>query len=164
MHCPTVILKSLLSGTKVGSLVTDSTFVSGTYGNECSDSLCGGLSRKRRESALCYEKLGNSRVSLCSCLLPLSLLIQRCHLTLFHAFLVFSCSHTFFIAHFLKYSLCFHFQGDIYRLLLRYYNEECRTCSTSGPEVKLYSFIYNTIESYADSTDDDEEKGLCFED
>ncbi|NXC47899.1 PARG glycohydrolase, partial [Penelope pileata] len=43
--------------------------------------------------------------------------------------------------------------GDIYRLLLRYYNEECRTCSTSGPEVKLYSFIYNSIESYADSTD-----------
>ncbi|XP_048803071.1 poly(ADP-ribose) glycohydrolase isoform X1 [Lagopus muta] len=54
--------------------------------------------------------------------------------------------------------------GDVYRLLLRYYNEECRTCSTSGPEVKLYSFIYNTIESYADSTDDDEEKGLCFDD
>ncbi|NXT50478.1 PARG glycohydrolase, partial [Pluvianellus socialis] len=43
--------------------------------------------------------------------------------------------------------------GDIYRLLLRYYNEECRSCSTSGPDVKLYSFIYNTIESYADSTD-----------
>uniref|UniRef100_A0A8D0FG26 poly(ADP-ribose) glycohydrolase n=1 Tax=Strix occidentalis caurina TaxID=311401 RepID=A0A8D0FG26_STROC len=56
-------------------------------------------------------------------------------------------------------------KGDIYRLLLRYYNEECRSCSTSGPDVKLYSFIYNTIESYADSTDDDdEEKGLCFED
>ncbi|XP_035394350.1 poly(ADP-ribose) glycohydrolase isoform X1 [Cygnus atratus] len=56
--------------------------------------------------------------------------------------------------------------GDIYRLLLRYYNEECRCCSTSGPDVKLYSFIYNTVESYADSTDDDddEEKGLCFED
>ncbi|KAJ7427356.1 Poly(ADP-ribose) glycohydrolase [Willisornis vidua] len=56
--------------------------------------------------------------------------------------------------------------GDIYRLLLRYYNEECRNCSTSGPDVKLYSFIYNTIESYADSTDDDddEEKGFCFED
>ncbi|KAI1231683.1 hypothetical protein IHE44_0007761 [Lamprotornis superbus] len=57
--------------------------------------------------------------------------------------------------------------GDIYRLLLRYYNEQCRNCSTSGPDVKLYSFIYNTIESYADSTDDegeDEEKGLCFED
>ncbi|NXC14083.1 PARG glycohydrolase, partial [Corythaeola cristata] len=43
--------------------------------------------------------------------------------------------------------------GDIYRLLLRYYNEECRSCSTSGPDVKLYSFIYNTIESYADSDD-----------
>ncbi|NXJ75531.1 PARG glycohydrolase, partial [Trogon melanurus] len=43
--------------------------------------------------------------------------------------------------------------GDIYRLLLRYYNEECRSCSTSGPDIKLYSFIYNTIESYADSTD-----------
>ncbi|NWU79049.1 PARG glycohydrolase, partial [Onychorhynchus coronatus] len=43
--------------------------------------------------------------------------------------------------------------GDIYRLLLRYYNEECRNCSTSGPDIKLYSFIYNTIESYADSTD-----------
>ncbi|NWY62959.1 PARG glycohydrolase, partial [Chionis minor] len=43
--------------------------------------------------------------------------------------------------------------GDIYRLLLRYYSEECRSCSTSGPDVKLYSFIYNTIESYADSTD-----------
>lgn len=55
--------------------------------------------------------------------------------------------------------------GDIYRLLLRYYNEECKNCSTSGPDVKLYSFIYNTVESYADSTDDDdEEKGLCFDD
>ncbi|NXE48200.1 PARG glycohydrolase, partial [Casuarius casuarius] len=43
--------------------------------------------------------------------------------------------------------------GDIYRLLLRYYNEECRSCSTSGPDVKLYSFIYSTVESYADSTD-----------
>ncbi|NXQ58255.1 PARG glycohydrolase, partial [Anthoscopus minutus] len=43
--------------------------------------------------------------------------------------------------------------GDIYRLLLRYYNEQCRNCSTSGPDVKLYSFIYNTIESYADSID-----------
>ncbi|NXM20133.1 PARG glycohydrolase, partial [Ploceus nigricollis] len=43
--------------------------------------------------------------------------------------------------------------GDIYRLLLRYYNEQCRNCSTSGPDVKLYSFIYNTLESYAHSTD-----------
>ncbi|XP_010213513.1 PREDICTED: poly(ADP-ribose) glycohydrolase, partial [Tinamus guttatus] len=58
--------------------------------------------------------------------------------------------------------------GDVYRLLLRYYNEECRSCSASGPEVKLYSFIYSTVESYADSTDDDddgdEEKGVYFED
>ncbi|XP_059585785.1 poly(ADP-ribose) glycohydrolase isoform X3 [Alligator mississippiensis] len=57
--------------------------------------------------------------------------------------------------------------GDVYRLLLRYYNEECRSCSTSGPDGKLYAFLYNTIESYADSTDDEEkeeEKGLCFED
>ncbi|NWU88537.1 PARG glycohydrolase, partial [Upupa epops] len=43
--------------------------------------------------------------------------------------------------------------GDVYRLLLRYYNEECRSCSTSGPEVKLYPFIYDTVESYANSTD-----------
>nr|XP_006112458.2 poly(ADP-ribose) glycohydrolase isoform X1 [Pelodiscus sinensis] len=53
--------------------------------------------------------------------------------------------------------------GDVYRLLLRYYNEECRSCSTPGPDVKLYSFIYNTLESYIDSTDE-EEKGLCFDD
>uniref|UniRef100_A0A8D0GPC3 poly(ADP-ribose) glycohydrolase n=1 Tax=Sphenodon punctatus TaxID=8508 RepID=A0A8D0GPC3_SPHPU len=53
--------------------------------------------------------------------------------------------------------------GDVYRLLLRYYNEECRSCSTPGPEVKLYPFIYNTVESYADSTDEDE-KGFCFDD
>ncbi|KAG6935551.1 poly(ADP-ribose) glycohydrolase [Chelydra serpentina] len=53
--------------------------------------------------------------------------------------------------------------GDVYRLLLRYYNEECRSCSTPGPDVKLYPFIYNTLESYADSTDEDE-KGLCFDD
>ncbi|XP_074856198.1 poly(ADP-ribose) glycohydrolase [Carettochelys insculpta] len=52
--------------------------------------------------------------------------------------------------------------GDVYRLLLRYYNEECRNCSTPGPDVKLYPFIYNTLESYADSTDEDE-KGLCFD-
>ncbi|NXO04943.1 PARG glycohydrolase, partial [Rhinopomastus cyanomelas] len=43
--------------------------------------------------------------------------------------------------------------GDVYRLLLRYYNEECRSCSTSGPEVKLYPFIFDAVESYADSTD-----------
>nr|XP_008112663.1 PREDICTED: poly(ADP-ribose) glycohydrolase isoform X1 [Anolis carolinensis] len=52
--------------------------------------------------------------------------------------------------------------GDIYRLLLKYYNEECRCCSTPRPEVKLYPFIYSTVESYAGSTDDD--RGLCFED
>uniref|UniRef100_A0A8D0BE08 poly(ADP-ribose) glycohydrolase n=1 Tax=Salvator merianae TaxID=96440 RepID=A0A8D0BE08_SALMN len=52
--------------------------------------------------------------------------------------------------------------GDVYKLLLRYYNEECRCCSTPRPEVKLYPFIYATVESYADSTDD--ERGLCFDD
>nr|XP_060624977.1 poly(ADP-ribose) glycohydrolase isoform X1 [Anolis sagrei ordinatus] len=52
--------------------------------------------------------------------------------------------------------------GDIYRLLLKYYNEECRCCSTPRPEVKLYPFIYSTVESYADSTDDD--RGLRFDD
>ncbi|XP_066474841.1 poly(ADP-ribose) glycohydrolase isoform X2 [Tiliqua scincoides] len=52
--------------------------------------------------------------------------------------------------------------GDVYRLLLRYYNEECRCCSTPRPEVKLYPFIYSTVESYGDSTDD--ERGLCFDD
>ncbi|KAM6442856.1 poly(ADP-ribose) glycohydrolase isoform 1-T2 [Liasis olivaceus] len=52
--------------------------------------------------------------------------------------------------------------GDVYKLLLRYYNEECRCCSTSRPEVKLYSFIYNVVESYINATDD--EKGLCFDD
>ncbi|XP_053166848.1 poly(ADP-ribose) glycohydrolase isoform X2 [Hemicordylus capensis] len=52
--------------------------------------------------------------------------------------------------------------GDVYRLLLRYYNEECRCCSTPRPEIKLYPFIYSTVESYADSTDD--ERGLCFDD
>ncbi|XP_054838574.1 poly(ADP-ribose) glycohydrolase [Eublepharis macularius] len=51
--------------------------------------------------------------------------------------------------------------GDVYRLLLRYYNEECRCCSTPRPEVKLYPFIYSTVESYVNSTDD--EKGLCFD-
>ncbi|XP_033004676.1 poly(ADP-ribose) glycohydrolase [Lacerta agilis] len=52
--------------------------------------------------------------------------------------------------------------GDVYRLLLRYYNEECRCCSTPRPEIKLYPFIYSAVESYADSTDD--ERGLCFDD
>uniref|UniRef100_A0A8C8RQ78 poly(ADP-ribose) glycohydrolase n=1 Tax=Pelusios castaneus TaxID=367368 RepID=A0A8C8RQ78_9SAUR len=53
--------------------------------------------------------------------------------------------------------------GDVYRLLLRYYNEECRSCSTPGPDMKIYPFLYNTLESYADSTDEDE-KGLFFDD
>ncbi|XP_028585078.2 poly(ADP-ribose) glycohydrolase [Podarcis muralis] len=52
--------------------------------------------------------------------------------------------------------------ADVYRLLLRYYNEECRCCSTPRPEIKLYPFIYSAVESYADSTDD--ERGLCFDD
>ncbi|XP_005992474.1 poly(ADP-ribose) glycohydrolase isoform X2 [Latimeria chalumnae] len=45
--------------------------------------------------------------------------------------------------------------GDVYRLLERYYNQQCRTCS-SRPDVKLYAFIFNTLESYGDSTDNDE--------
>uniref|UniRef100_A0A8C6XV31 poly(ADP-ribose) glycohydrolase n=1 Tax=Naja naja TaxID=35670 RepID=A0A8C6XV31_NAJNA len=36
--------------------------------------------------------------------------------------------------------------GDVYKLLLRYYNEECRCCSTSRPEVKLYPFLYSAVE------------------
>ncbi|XP_060097036.1 poly(ADP-ribose) glycohydrolase [Heteronotia binoei] len=51
--------------------------------------------------------------------------------------------------------------GDVYRLLLRYYNEECRCCSSPRPEVKLYPFIYNAVESYTNATDD--EKRLCFD-
>ncbi|KAL8186857.1 UNVERIFIED_CONTAM: hypothetical protein K2H54_016875 [Gekko kuhli] len=51
--------------------------------------------------------------------------------------------------------------GDVYRLLLRYYNEECRCCSAPRPEVKLYPFIYSAVESYMNATDD--EKGLCFD-
>ncbi|XP_036590632.1 poly(ADP-ribose) glycohydrolase [Trichosurus vulpecula] len=43
--------------------------------------------------------------------------------------------------------------GQVYKLLLRYYNEECKSCSSSGPDVKLYPFIYNIIDSYADTTD-----------
>ncbi|XP_004607445.2 poly(ADP-ribose) glycohydrolase [Sorex araneus] len=42
--------------------------------------------------------------------------------------------------------------GEIYKLLLRYYNEECRNCSTPGPDIKLYSFIYHTVVSCAEST------------
>ncbi|XP_077206685.1 poly(ADP-ribose) glycohydrolase [Paroedura picta] len=52
--------------------------------------------------------------------------------------------------------------GDVYRLLLRYYNEECRCCSSPRPEVKLYTFIYNTVETYMNAADDG--KGLCFDD
>ncbi|XP_073537807.1 poly(ADP-ribose) glycohydrolase-like [Phyllobates terribilis] len=33
--------------------------------------------------------------------------------------------------------------GDIYKLLLRYYGEVCKNCSTARPETKLYSFICN---------------------
>ncbi|XP_074089242.1 poly(ADP-ribose) glycohydrolase [Macrotis lagotis] len=43
--------------------------------------------------------------------------------------------------------------GQVYKLLLRYYNEECKSCSSSGPDVKLYPFIYSIIDSYADTTD-----------
>ncbi|XP_012395648.1 poly(ADP-ribose) glycohydrolase isoform X2 [Sarcophilus harrisii] len=43
--------------------------------------------------------------------------------------------------------------GQIYKLLLRYYHEECKSCSSSGPDVKLYPFIYSIIDSYADTTD-----------
>ncbi|XP_072483465.1 poly(ADP-ribose) glycohydrolase isoform X2 [Notamacropus eugenii] len=43
--------------------------------------------------------------------------------------------------------------GQVYKLLLRYYNEECKSCSSSGPDVKLYPFIYSILDSYADTTD-----------
>uniref|UniRef100_J3RZM2 poly(ADP-ribose) glycohydrolase n=2 Tax=Crotalus adamanteus TaxID=8729 RepID=J3RZM2_CROAD len=52
--------------------------------------------------------------------------------------------------------------GDVYKLLLRYYHEECRCCSTSRPEVKLYPFVYSVVESYINPPED--EKGLGFED
>lgn len=39
--------------------------------------------------------------------------------------------------------------GEVYKLLLQYYNEECRNCSTPGPDVKLYPFIYHAVESCA---------------
>ncbi|XP_004680710.1 PREDICTED: poly(ADP-ribose) glycohydrolase isoform X1 [Condylura cristata] len=42
--------------------------------------------------------------------------------------------------------------GEVYKLLLRYYNEECRNCSTPGPEIKLYPFIYHAAESCAEAT------------
>ncbi|KAG3264963.1 poly(ADP-ribose) glycohydrolase, transcript variant X1 [Ictidomys tridecemlineatus] len=37
--------------------------------------------------------------------------------------------------------------GEVYKLLLRYYNEECRNCSTPGPDIKLYPFMYHAVES-----------------
>ncbi|XP_057626764.1 poly(ADP-ribose) glycohydrolase isoform X1 [Chionomys nivalis] len=43
--------------------------------------------------------------------------------------------------------------GKVYKLLLRYYNEECRNCSTPGPDMKLYSFIYHAVESNAETTE-----------
>lgn len=42
--------------------------------------------------------------------------------------------------------------GEVYKLLLRYYNEECRNCSTPGPDIKLYPFIYHAVESCAETT------------
>ncbi|XP_058155133.1 poly(ADP-ribose) glycohydrolase isoform X2 [Dasypus novemcinctus] len=43
--------------------------------------------------------------------------------------------------------------GEVYKLLLRYYNEECRNCSTPGPDLKLYPFIYHAVEACAETTD-----------
>ncbi|GAB1298701.1 Poly(ADP-ribose) glycohydrolase [Apodemus speciosus] len=43
--------------------------------------------------------------------------------------------------------------GKVYKLLLRYYNEECRSCSSPGPDTKLYPFIYHAVESSAETTD-----------
>nr|XP_055201416.1 poly(ADP-ribose) glycohydrolase isoform X3 [Nyctereutes procyonoides] len=42
--------------------------------------------------------------------------------------------------------------GEVYKLLLRYYNEECRNCSTPGPDIKLYPFIYHAVESCAETS------------
>ncbi|XP_054428337.1 poly(ADP-ribose) glycohydrolase isoform X2 [Pteronotus mesoamericanus] len=42
--------------------------------------------------------------------------------------------------------------GEVYKLLLRYYNEECRNCSTPGPDMKLYPFMYHAVESCAETT------------
>nr|XP_058911098.1 poly(ADP-ribose) glycohydrolase isoform X2 [Kogia breviceps] len=42
--------------------------------------------------------------------------------------------------------------GEVYKLLLRYYNEECRNSSTPGPDIKLYPFIYHAVESCAETT------------
>ncbi|KAM6185848.1 poly(ADP-ribose) glycohydrolase isoform 2-T2 [Rhynchocyon petersi] len=43
--------------------------------------------------------------------------------------------------------------GEVYKLLLRYYNEECRNCSTPGPDIKLYPFIYHAVDCCAETTD-----------
>lgn len=43
--------------------------------------------------------------------------------------------------------------GKVYRLLLRYYREECRDCSSPGPDTKLYPFIYHAAESSAETSD-----------
>ncbi|XP_062942506.1 poly(ADP-ribose) glycohydrolase isoform X2 [Cynocephalus volans] len=43
--------------------------------------------------------------------------------------------------------------GEVYKLLLRYYNEECRNCSTPGPDIKLYPFIYHAVECCAETAD-----------
>ncbi|XP_075420284.1 poly(ADP-ribose) glycohydrolase isoform X2 [Tenrec ecaudatus] len=42
--------------------------------------------------------------------------------------------------------------GDVYKLLQRYYNEECRSCSTPVPDIKLYPFIYHAVGSCAEIT------------
>ncbi|XP_042552253.1 poly(ADP-ribose) glycohydrolase isoform X1 [Dipodomys spectabilis] len=43
--------------------------------------------------------------------------------------------------------------GEVYKLLLRYYSEECRNCSTPGPDTKLYPFIYHAAESSEETAD-----------
>lgn len=43
--------------------------------------------------------------------------------------------------------------GKVYKLLLRYYSEECRNCSSPGPDTKLYPFIYHAAESSAETSD-----------
>ncbi|KAG8434997.1 hypothetical protein GDO86_013089 [Hymenochirus boettgeri] len=37
--------------------------------------------------------------------------------------------------------------GDVYKLLIDYYNSVCRNCSSSRPDEKLYHFIYNNLKS-----------------
>ncbi|XP_040293887.1 poly(ADP-ribose) glycohydrolase isoform X1 [Bufo bufo] len=36
--------------------------------------------------------------------------------------------------------------GDVYKLLLNYYLEECKNCMSPRPEKKLYTFIYKTLQ------------------